>query len=257
MDTYEFECTSKFEGTYTQEEVELNNKLYEECTKDEIDCAAIEGLLKQGADPLGATAVSGWGLLEHIYGEIICDICHSEGVNLPRITELFLKYGMDIENPRIPYDDDNSLHPMWQFAFITNQNAIRALEMLLDKGLSADAAGEMWGHITFDLIMIECGDPNTDEVWRDVCTWTMKMIMFCASYDHILENDEELREFIGCSYNDYDLHKFRKWDDFYYEFDTSHCDSYPVFNRSIVRIFEKGTNKEIWKVGICLEETEF
>lgn len=256
MNEYEIECTRKYEGIYTPEEIELNNKLYAECSKEVLDCDAIEKLLRQGADPLGATAVSGWGLLDHIYGEIICDMDHSNCVNLPKVTELFLKYGMDVDNPRVPYDDDNSLHPMWKFAFVMNENAVYALEMLLDNGLSADAAGEMWGHTTFDLFNIECGDPNDDD-WNYELTWTMKMIMLCASYDHIIDNDEYLRDFIGCSYNSYDLHKFRKWDDFYYQFDTSHCSPYPEFNWSVVKIFEKETKKEVWKIGVNLKEGEF
>lgn len=257
MDEYEIECTGKFEGVYTPKEIELNKKLYEECTKEVLDCDAIEELLKRGADPIGATAVSGWGILEHIYGEIVLDSKESNSVNLPRVTELFLKYGMDVDNPRVPYDGDNSIHPMWKFSFLMNENAIYALKMLLDKGLSADAAGEMWGHTTYDLINIECGDPNNDEFWNYECTWAMKIIMLCASYDHILNNDEDLRNFIGCSYNNYDLHKFRNWNDFYYRFDTSHCTRYPEFYKSVVKIFEKENQKEIWKIGICLKEGEF
>ena len=257
MNEYEMECTHRFEGAYTPEEIELNQMLYAECTKEILDCDAIEALLRQGADPLGATAVSGRGLLDHIYGEIISNSQDSNSINLPRITELFLKHGMDIDNPRVPYDDDNSLHPMWEFAFVMNENAIYALEMLLDKGLSADAAGKMWGHTTFDLINIECGDPNHDEYWNRECTWTMKTMMLCASYDHILHHDEELRDFIGCSYNDYDLHKFRKWNDFYYQFDTSLCEGHPEFYKSVIRIFEKESKKEVWKIGVWLKEGEF
>lgn len=250
MNEYEIEHTRQFEGAYTSEEIKLNKKLYAECTKEVLDCDTIEELLKQGADPLGATAESGWGLLEHIYGEIILDSQDSKSINLPRITELFLKYGMDIDHPRVPYDGENSLNPMWKFSFVMNENAVYALEMLLDKGLSADAAGEMWGHAIFDLINIECGDPNDDGAWNYECTWTMKMIMLCASYDHILNNDEDLQNFIGCSYNSYDLHKFRKWNDFYYQFDTSLCQRYPEFYKSVISIFEKKSKKEIWKIKV-------
>ena len=257
MNEYEIECTSRYEGTYTEREIELNNQLYAECSKEILDCAAIETLLKNGADPLGATAVSGWGLLEHIYGELICDSQESKSINLPRITELFLKYGMDIDHPKIPYDGDNSLHPMWQFAFVMNENSVYALKMLLDDGISADAVGEMWGHATFDLINISCGDPNNDEFWNYECVWSMKMIMLCASYDHILNQDEDLQEFIGCAYNNYDIKKFREWNNYRYEFDTSKCDRSPELYKSVVRIFEIASNKEIWKIGVCLKEGEF
>lgn len=257
MNEYEIECTSRYEGTYTEREIELNNQLYAECSKEILDCAAIETLLKNGADPLGATAVSGWGLLEHIYGELLCDSQESKSINLPRITELFLKYGMDIDHPKIPYDGDNSLHPMWQFAFVMNENSVYALKMLLDAGISADAVGEMWGHATFDLINISCGDPNNDEFWNYECVWSMKMIMLCASYDHILNQDEDLQEFIGCAYNNYDIKKFREWNNYRYEFDTSKCDRSPKLYKSVVRIFEIASNKEIWRIGVGLKEGEF
>lgn len=60
-----------YEGVYTPEEVELNKKLLEECVKEKINLNVIEELLKKGADPLGATDVSGWDVMEHVYGEIL------------------------------------------------------------------------------------------------------------------------------------------------------------------------------------------
>ena len=257
MSDYRKMCTGSFERIYTEEEIVLNNRLYEACSKDQPDYEEIEGLLKKGADPLGATAVSGWWLLNHVYGEILCESQDSGSVNLPRITELFLKYGMDIDHPRIPYDDNNSLHPMWQFAFVINEHSVHALEMLLDRGLSADSAGEMWGHAIFDLLNVYCGDLVNDEFWRYECTWTMKVLMLCASYDYILDSDKSLRDFIGCGYNNYDLHKFRKWDDFYYVFDTSRCQGSPELYKSVVNIYHKNSNEKVWRIGVCLKENEF
>ncbi len=247
--------TEKYEGAYTAKEVELNNKLYDECLKEELNCDAIEKLLLQGADPLGATAVSGWGLLEHIYGEIVCDL-QDDSSNLPKITELFLKHGMNIEKPRVPYDNNNSIHPMWDFAFLTDENAICTLEMLLNRGLSADAAGEMWGHLRDDLINVDCENPNDGEHGTKVCTFAVRYMLFCASYDHVINNDEKLQKAIGYSYNSYDIHKFRNWNDYRYEFDTSHCVNYPEFYKSVVTVFEKATNTEVWKFGICLDKDE-
>ena len=68
LNDYERECTQKYEGTYTPEEIELNKMLKEECYKETIDYTAVEELLKQGADPLGGTELYGWDLLDHIYG---------------------------------------------------------------------------------------------------------------------------------------------------------------------------------------------
>lgn len=256
MNEYEIECTSRFEGTYTVEEIELNNRLYEECSKEVLDCDAIEKLLKQGADPLGATATSGWDLLDHIYTEIISYSCDACSVNLPKITELFLKYGMDVAKPKVPYDGENSLHPMWSFSFVPNENAIVALRLLLDSGIDADAASEFWAHSIYDQINVHKEDPNDSE-YTEWFVWTFKMIMLIASYEHILDVDEDLRNIIGYSYNKYDVHNFKSWNDYRYEFDTSKCERFPELYKSVVRIYEVNSDKEIWKIGICLKEGEF
>lgn len=250
INDYERDETQKYEGIYSAEEIELNKKLYEECSKDVIDFSAVEDLLKQGADPNGATEVYGWGLLEHIYGEIVCKSQDSKSVNLPQLTELFLKYGMDLDNPKIPYDNENSINPMWDFAFITNENAIYALKMLLDKKLSVEGFAEFWDHAVSNLFVIECGDPEKDEFWNYTCTWTFKMLLLGASYDYILSADEGLQNFICCDYNTYDIHKFQNWNKFKYHFDTSRCEKHPELYKSILRIYDKETGVEVWKIGI-------
>lgn len=47
---YEREETQKYEGIYTPEEIELNQKLQQLCSHEPPDLVAIEALLKQGAD---------------------------------------------------------------------------------------------------------------------------------------------------------------------------------------------------------------
>lgn len=247
-DDYEREWTQKFEGAYTPEEIELNKKLKEECCKDDIDFELVEELLKQGADPLGGTAICGWDLLEHVYGEAISASIDTDCVNLPRLTEVFLKYGMDVDNPRVPYDDDESLHPLWFFSFRPNENTLLALKMLLDHGLSATAFGEFWGHSLLDFSIIECGDPENDEFWNEQCVWTLKMMLLGATYDRVLEDDAGLREYICCSLNKNDVHIFRDWDDFEYHFDTSHCSRYPQLDESIIHIFSKKSGDEVWTI---------
>lgn len=246
---YEKEETQKYEGTYTPEEIELNKKLMDECSKECVDFDAVEELLKNGADPLGGTKLFGWGLLDHIYTDAVGDSQDNGSVELPRLTELFLKYGMDVDNPRVPYDGANSINPLWEFTFVTNENAIFALKMLLDKGLSADSFGEFWGHSMTDFFHIECGDPQNDEFWNCECVWTFKMLFLGASYDHIFA-DEELREFICSDFNAYDIHNFREWDRFEYHFDTSHCEMFPELYGSIIRIYEKETGKNVWEMGV-------
>lgn len=247
---YEREETQKYEGVYTPEEIELNINLMDECTKDNIDFTRIEELLKQGADPLGGTALFGWDLLNHVYTDAVGDSQYNDSIELPRLTELFLKYGMDVDNPRVPYDDANSINPLWEFTFVANENSIYALKMLLDNGVSADSFGAFWGHSITDFFHIECGDPENDEFWNNECVWTLKMLLLGASYDHILNNDEDVRDFICCDLNNYDTHKFREWDKFEYHFNTSYCDKYPELYGSIVEINEKDTGEVAWKIGV-------
>lgn len=231
---------------YTAKEIELNKQLYLACTVDEPNFAKVEELLKRGADPLGPIGTAPWELGDHVYGEVLCDSQNSNSIHIPRITELFLQYGMDLDHPKVPYDEGERLHPMWQFAFVINENSIRALKMLLDKGLSADAAGKMWGHALFDMMILEDSDPYTDDFMYRGWTWLMKVIMLCASYDHVLQNDQDLRELIAVDDNGYDLHAFRNWENFYFEFDTTWCEDYPKIDGCMVMIFEKATGKKIW-----------
>ena len=243
VNEYEKEQTARFEGTYSQQEIDLNNRLYEECLKECLDVSAIKELLKQGADPLGATAVSGWGLLEHVYGGIIFEMSQRENTdNLPIITELFLESGMDMDKPKVPYDEENSLNPMWNMAYIVDENTLCVLKTLLDNGLSAVSAAEMWDHIIFDLY-VEWGVHGNSEYKGCELTGAMKVVMLCASYDHVLNEDEGLQEFIGCSHNNYDIHKFRNWNDFYYVFDEKR----PQSNRIGVRIYDVKSKCEVWK----------
>lgn len=131
--------------------------------------------------------------------------------------------------------------------------------MLLDAGLDADSFAEFWGHSTFDLINLEFDECNdlSSNFGINYRTWTMKMIMLGASYDHILSEDADLRKFIGCRYNNYDIHKFRDWDAFEYTYDTSHCQSAPEFYHSVIHIRKKTTGREAWKIGVFLNEGEF
>ncbi|MBP5468341.1 MAG: hypothetical protein J6Z11_03765 [Candidatus Riflebacteria bacterium] len=256
INDYEREWTQKYEGTYTPKEIELNKKLKKECSKDNIDYKIVEELLKQGADPLGGTEIGGWDLLEHIYGELVADSQDSDSINLPKITEVFLKYGMNIDNPRIPYDHVESLNPLWSYSFVANENATIALKMLLDNCLSSDNFAEFWDHSISDFFHVSCGDPENDEFWNKECIWTFKMLLLGASYDHIFYDDEGLREFICCSKNTSDIHIFRNWDDFEYHFDTSNCERRPELYGSILHIYSKKTGKEVWKIGVGLAGRE-
>ena len=138
---------------------------------------------------------------------------------------------------------------MWSFAFITNENSAKALKMLLDSGIAYDMVIEFWDHAIFDLMYVDRIDPNNPEN-NDWIVWTMKMIMLCAAYPHVLNKDEALKDFICYDLNYYDVRLFADWDNYEYVFDTNLCSSNPEFNQSIIRIFEKGSNREVWKIGV-------
>lgn len=257
---YEREHTQKYVGAYTPEEIELNKKLYEECFKEVIDFEKVEDLLKQGADPLGPTEGYGWGLLEHIYGEIVSEAQFEGNAHLPQLTELFLKYNMDVDHPRVPYDGGNSINPLWDLGLCLNENSIITLKMFLDRGVSVDSFDQFWSTAMGDLIDVECGDPVGNEFWNEACTLSLKATMLAASYDYLLNANEHLRKFIGYSYNSYDTYKFRDWNAFLYELDTSHCKRYsghPELYKSVVTIYEIESGEEVWKFGVYLDESEF
>ena len=256
----EREATQQYEGIYTFDEIELNKKLRDACRHSKFDLVEIAKLLKAGADPLGGYNHSGWDLVEHIYGDAVLfysDI--TDSIDLPQITELFLKYGMNIDTPRIPYREDFSTNPMWHFAHLGNENAIVALKMLLDNKLSAKSFACFWEHVLEDFFILDwdAGDPQNDPAWNYKYTWLFKMMLLGASYDHIILLDEDLGHFICMDYNSYDIHNFRNWNNYDYFFDTSHCKYRPHIFGSIIHIYEKTTGKEVWKLGVGSEGRKF
>ena len=234
---------------------ELNVKLFDACTSDIIDYELVESLLKQGAEPLGDIALSST-LHNNLYDEVVDHLFCNEDTpeDFYKITELFLRYGMDISKPTIPYDNNNVLNPLWTFGFPSNECVLRTLKLLLDHGLRACDAEECWGHAIFDFVNLEgrLFNPSDYEVFYDY----IRKLILIASYPHVLEKDQTLREEIWYDYNLYDVTRFRNWNDFSFEIDTSHCQRYPEIYQSVVTIIEKSSNKAVWKFGVCLNPTE-
>jgi chromosome partitioning protein len=46
-------------------------------------------------------------------------------------------------------------------------------------------------------------------------------------------------------------------DDYDYIFDTSRCERHPELYKSVVKIYQVGTDQEVWKIGFRLKEGEF
>lgn len=239
---------------YPKDRIQRNALLYEACLQKTFNPDVIQALLSQGADPLGAIHENSNYYDDHLYGEVICELSMQDGRNLPEITKLFLDAGMDIEKPIIPYDNINSLNPLWDLAFCANENGIRTLKLLLDAGISKESALTFFDHLTIDTASVYDGDLTYPACLNDFI-WGLKMLMLVASHKDWVENDDYLQFWIGYQYNQYDIKKFQNWDAFDYVIDYSKAQGFweeqqntyaPVPRHSIVKIYEKATKQLVW-----------
>jgi hypothetical protein len=226
----------------------LTQQLLEACMADVIDFRLVEELLKQGAEPLGR--VKGEYCDDNLYGAIAEKLFQYDETteDFFRITDLFLKYGMDITKPSIPYDYSYVFHPLLCYIYRTNEWGIRTLQLFLDNGCSAKDAREFWQYAIGDYRY--CPHDLEIEELNDF----VRKLMLVASYPHIFNSDEELRKEIWYDYNcnGYDITQFRNWNDYVFDVDTSHCEHGPEVYKSVVTIIEKTSGSPVWKFGICL-----
>ncbi len=234
-----------------KDELNLNAELLKVCTSDVIDYDLAESLLVKGAKPLGK--ITDYGFDNNLYDEIIEFLFRNEETpeDFYRITELFLRYGMDISKPSVPYDGDNVLNPIFRFAFPSNEVVLRTLKLLLDNGLSADDAGVCWGLAISDFVNVD-GGLTTDLEYEYYYDYIRKL-MLIASYPRLLNSDKSLQNEIWFQYNDYDITRFRNWHEFSFDIDTSHCDRHPEVHKSLVTIKEKSSGKAVWKFGVSMK----
>ena len=231
---------------------ELNAQLLDVRLAKEVDYARAEELLWQGAEPLGKIEYDGYP--NNLYSEIVSQFFYRDEIpeDFYNITELFLRYGMNISKPSIPYDDgDDYPNPLWVFGFPSKENeyVLHTLKLLLDHGLNADHAHECWLHAIFDICLIyDFSIPSELEAFYDY----LRKLMLIASYPHVLCADAELRKEIWLEQNHYDLTRFRNWRDFSFEVDSSRCGSTPGASRSVVTIIEKSSGQKVWRFGINL-----
>jgi hypothetical protein len=237
-----------FKDAYTKKEIDINGDLYIECLKKVPNYSKIEELLRNGADPLGPCEPSGYGLLDHIFSELIFKTRENKSINLVHLTKLFIKYGMNVEKPRIPYDNDNSLSPLNMMSHAPNHQTIGVSKLLLDDGLSAEAFGEFWVKSIDEQINYYSEDPN-DPSYNEWFVYTFKMIMLASSYPHILNEDKALKELICYDKNSTRLQEFRNWDEHRYIFDTSACKETPHLKNCIITVYDK-FDRAIWKMKI-------
>ncbi|MBR0414654.1 MAG: hypothetical protein IJI67_06260 [Clostridia bacterium] len=237
-------------------QIELNNELLRVFSTFTINFSRVENLLQQGAEPLGK--VQYHRVVNNLYDSVLdvmlCeDVCPEDFVKL---TALFLRYGMDIAKPSIPYDGDNIINPLWSLAFVKGEAFLKVLKLLLDNGLSAEDASCCWNHAVCDLVQF--GFVLDNEYAYECLYDCIKKLMLIASYEHILIENKDLQEEIWYNYaqNQYDLKKFRNWNDFLFEVDTSRCERKPEPYKSVVTIIEKSNGLPVWKFGLCLTPEE-
>ena len=230
---------------------ENDQKLYLACTESFDGYDAIQKLLETGASPLGRV-LDKQGYPNNLYDSVLEYCCgHELFARLTGITELFCRYGMDIASPEEPYDDSNIINPLWSFAFYFEGQLLPPLKCLLEHGLDADSASKCWGHALTDLYYCD-GDLN-DDLSYEMLFNTIRKILLIASYPHILENDPELRELIWFSQNTYNVQRFRVWDEYYYDIDTSRCKGAPEAYHSLVTVKEVITGQPVWQFGFGLK----
>ncbi len=230
----------------------INMELLQACIVERVDYSKIEELLKQGAEPLGYIEENGFP--NNLYDSVIENLAWKEDKNgdLVKITDLFLQYGLDISKPAIPYDNNEILNPIYNFCGYMRGSMMETLRLLLDHGLTAEDAEWGWGQQLDDFLNVS-DSLDCEDVRGELPHYVWKL-MLTASYPHVLNRDEGLRYNIWYDRNHYDLSRFREWDWYDFELDTSHCDKgYPRVARSIVTIKDKSTGEKVWRFGVEMD----
>ena len=116
--------------------------------------------------------------------------------------------------------------------------------------MKAPELDEFIDHFTMDAGYVS-GDIDSDH-YRDYLICGFRMIMLAASYKEALESSVYLRETIGLNShnkdNNYDLSRFRNYDDYTYDIDKSTCTNlkFGLANATII-IKEKESGDEVWR----------
>ncbi len=165
-----------------EEQLHLNARLHDECCKQHISFKRIEQCLIDGADPNGFYD-DNW----HVFEDIIC-FCKYEKKRIIKITELFIKYGMDFSEWE-KKDEFNEIenNPLWDMAFYPNELSTQVLAKVLEAGAGHDCILDLVDHIFEELDYDWFEGLDCDE---SRCIWCLRMLMLCAAYDKVLSNGE-------------------------------------------------------------------
>ncbi len=222
--------------------VELNKELYNECLKRKINKNKIRELLDKGGQPLGR--ISKHRKNEYLYNELLSDCSYDSKIKLFELTSLFISYDMTIRHSNY-LNDGNDIDPLWELAFVTNNEGLKTLRLLLDVETDTESINELIDHIYTDHIFLELMGPRTEEHRaKELSKFTgwkngILMLMLCLSYDYIYNDSEYLRSVVKPDNNNYDRHKFRYFENYDVEADNT-----------MIFICEKESKTIVWNFPI-------
>ena len=222
--------------------------LYFACTSEYQGLSHVEEMLKKGVSSNGIV----WDVNspDNLYDVLVSELAgyESEDSYLPELTDLFLNYGLDIDNPAIPYDDCWITNPMWTLG-LAGDAYLPTFAEFLKHGISAESVNQCIGHSVDDLLLVNV-DVFDSEAAPGESDWfddTVKKLMLVCSYPEIIEKLDWVRDLMDFDHNHYDVTKFRDYNNYSLSLDFSKCEKFPQPNGSIVTIIEKATQKTVWR----------
>lgn len=224
---------------------EINQNLLNLCTTENPDYAEIEKLLKNGAEPMELVyAELGESYLYTAVIDYWLDISQFKREKVPEFTEitrLFLKYGMDIDNPKYGYDGDGKSNPMWDLGFYGGEDFLRSYKIILEHGLSAENADACWSHDYGDHYLSDYDDSDFERIMLKDMAFKM---LIALSYP--LSRNKRLEGFLHASHNSYDVSKFKDWENYTIDIDASKRENKRI-NGTIITVFEKESGNKVWQ----------
>ncbi|MBR3356130.1 MAG: hypothetical protein IKG47_12420 [Oscillospiraceae bacterium] len=232
---------------------ELNRLLYEASKASRVDLEIVEKLLKQGGDPLGYYDEDE----ECALGEVFINSQELKSARcLPGLVDLFIRYGMDVDS-----SEDDLLHYL---TWVRNEYGVKALQLLMDAGLSNEYAEEfaedLIGHILmFEASYYRFSENRSYTDYRKSLDNAVKMVLLLASYERVFNHSKYIRYVMSAEEVDYaECAIFRNWADYYCDvIFQDFGDLYPNKNGNEISwflgaatIYEKNTRKEVRKLRL-------
>lgn len=234
-----------------EDEIILNQKLYNAIASKDFNPDTIEELLQQGANPCGYINDDHdtCTLSEFLYAasyrmssDMIDDYRIAQE-RLSTVIRLFLKHGL---LDRLFYNEevDGEYLPIACMHHSCSREAAISLKMILDEGYrGASIDGYINGWFIDVLYLSEF--VLSDEVYLNHLEWGSRMLMLIASYQDIFDADEYVRSCVNAENNDVRiLSTFRDIDAYTYQikYNSDMCEENPALGRVTI----KDGVKNIW-----------